>query len=223
MNLLLKIHSRNTEFFDDIVGDKWEDFKKSIIRRGVVEGVVVTQDLVIVSGHQRVRACKELGILEVPCRITHYKDFDDNTGTPKEDMILEDLICTNIMQRGVGNVNPMKMAKCICELERIYGIKRGNPQLLNNSTINKTQTDIANDMEMDRSTYLNYKKLNDLIPELQSLVESGSMKATVGYKIWAKMPHEEQEKFFNEIGRDKIKSLTQKATEEYIGQTLNIY
>lgn len=102
------------------------------------------------------------------------------------------------------------MAKCINELERIYGIQRGNNQnsLLNNST-SKTQTDIANDMEMDRSTYLNYKKLNDLIPELQSLIESGSMKATVGYKIWAKMPQDEQEKFFNEIGRDKIKTLTQ--------------
>jgi len=214
----LKNHPRNNEFFDNIVGDKWEDFKKSIIRRGVVEGVVVTQDLIIVSGHQRVRACKELGILEVPCRVTHYKDFDDNTGTPKDDMILEDLICTNIMQRGVGNVNPMKMAKCINELERIYGIQRGNPQLLNNSTIGKTQTTIASDMEMDRSTYLNYKKLNDLIPELQSLIESGSMKATVGYKIWAKMPQEEQEKFFNEIGRDKIKTLTQKATEELINE-----
>ncbi len=219
----LKVHPRNNEFFDNIVGDKWEDFKKSIIRRGVVEGVVVTQDLIIVSGHQRVRACRELGILEVPCRVTHYKDFDDNTGTPKDDMILEDLICTNIMQRGVGNVNPMKMAKCINELERIYGIQRGNNQnsLLNNST-SKTQTDIASDMEMDRSTYLNYKKLNDLIPELQSLIESGSMKATVGYKIWAKMPQEEQEKFFNEIGRDKIKTLTQKATEEYIQLYTNI-
>lgn len=40
-------------------------------------------------------------------------------------MILEDLMCTNIMQRGVGNVNPMKMAKCIKELERIYGVKQG--------------------------------------------------------------------------------------------------
>lgn len=42
------------------------------------------------------------------------------------------------------------------------------------------------------------------------------MKATVGYKIWAKMPQEEQEKFFNDIGREKIKTLTQKATQQYI-------
>ena len=30
------------------------------------------------------------------------------------------------MQRGVGNVNPMKMAKCITELERIYRIRQGS-------------------------------------------------------------------------------------------------
>ncbi|EPY6472018.1 hypothetical protein ACWO4B_002689 [Clostridium sporogenes] len=29
-------------------------------------------------------------------------------------------------QRDVGNVNPMKMAKCIKELERIYGIRQGS-------------------------------------------------------------------------------------------------
>lgn len=48
------------------------------------------------------------------------------------------------------------------------------------------------------------------------MIENGSMKATVGYKIWAKMPQEEQEKFFEEIGREKLKTMTQKATEQYI-------
>jgi len=132
--------------------------------------------------------------------LTHYKDFDDNTGTPKDDMILEDLICTNIMQRGVGNVNAQKMCKCIMELERIYGIKNGGDRKSeqDNLTVNKTQSDLAETIGISRQQLQDYKKLNDLIPELQSLIESGSMKATVGYKIWAKMPQEEQEKFFNE-------------------------
>lgn len=102
------------------------------------------------------------------------------------------------MQRGVGNVNAQKMCKCIMELERIYGIKRGNPQLRDNLVINKTQEDLAETIGITPRQLQDYKKLNDLIPELQSLIESGSMKATVGYKIWAKMPQEEQEKFFNE-------------------------
>ncbi|WP_102400468.1 sigma factor-like helix-turn-helix DNA-binding protein [Haloimpatiens massiliensis] len=101
-------------------------------------------------------------------------------------------------QRGVGNVNPMKMAKCIKELERIYGIYNGNHKIkeLNNSTP-KNQTDLANQFDIDRTQYLNYKKLNELIPELQELVENNQLKATTAYKIWAKMPQEEQEKNLN--------------------------
>ncbi|MDU1413475.1 MAG: hypothetical protein E6929_11745 [Clostridium sp.] len=133
----------------------------------------------------------------------------------KEDMILEDLICTNIMQRGVGNVNPMKMAKCIMELERIYGIRQGSAGKYHpNNSDGKTQKNLADNMGVNQDTITNYKKLQKLIPELQDLIEEGEMKATVGYKVWAKMSVEEQEKFFNEIGADKIKILTYKATEE---------
>lgn len=217
----LKEHPRNREFFDDIYGDRWEDFKQSVVRRGVVEPIVVTQDLLVVSGHQRVRACKEIGLLEIPCRITYYPDYDEKYNRTKDDMILEDLICTNIMQRGVGNVNPMKMAKCIQELERIKGIKVGNNQFRGSdimSEANSTQKDLATEIGLDERQLRRYKQLNDLIPDLQQMVENGSMKATVGYKIWAKMSEEEQEKFFNDIGKEKIKTMTQKATQEYINK-----
>ncbi|MFO1442826.1 ParB N-terminal domain-containing protein [Bacillus sp. Bva_UNVM-123] len=212
-------HPRNSEFFDDITGDKWEDFKKSVVRRGVVEGVVITQDLIIVSGHQRVRACKELGILEIPCRVTHYPENDPQTGNPKEDMILEDLISTNILQRGIGNVNPMKMARCIVELERIYGIRQGSaykkPES-DNITQLKTQSDFAKELGISKQQLHEYKKLNELIPEFQELVEEGKLKATTAYKIWAKLPQEEQEKFLSEVGKERISQMTQKQTDEYI-------
>lgn len=225
----LKPHPRNQEFFDDIPKERWDDFIKSIVRRGVVEAIVVTQDLLIVSGHQRVKACKEIGILEIPCRITHYPDEDEKLHISKDDMILEDLICTNIMQRGVGNVNPMKMARCIRELERIYGVKKGgngsnqytNKELNGNNFVeapNKTQDDLAKQIGIDQRQLQNYKKLNELIPELQSLVETGALKSTTAYKIWAKLPQDEQEKFFNDIGQEKIKQLTQKKTEQIISE-----
>ena len=211
-------HPRNSEFFDDITGDKWEDFKKSIVRRGVVEGVVVTQDLVIVSGHQRVRACKELGIVAVPCRVTHYPDNDPQTGNPKEDMVLEDLISTNILQRGIGNVNPMKMARCIVELERMYGIRNGGDRKSesNNFTPMKSQTDLAVDIGMSKQQLANFKKLHRLIPELQEMVEGGDLKATTAQLIWSKLSNDEQEKFFNEIGKEQIANMTQKQTQEYL-------
>lgn len=106
-------------------------------------------------------------------------------------------------QRGVGNVNPMKMAKCIKELERIYEIRQGSNNEKgvnqytgdgNNFADQKSQQDLAKQIGIDQRQLQNYKKLNELIPELQSLVENNQLKATTAYKIWAKMPKEEQEK-----------------------------
>nr|WP_259544961.1 hypothetical protein [Heyndrickxia oleronia] len=169
--------------------------------------------------YQRVRACKELGIVDVPCRVTHYPENDPQTGNSREDMILEDLISTNILQRGVGNVNPMKMARCIVELERIYGIRQGSAfkkAESDNLTQLKTQSNFASELGISKQQLQDYKKLNQLIPDLQDLVEDGKLKATTAYKIWAKLPQDEQEKFFNEIGGNEIAKMTQKQTDEYV-------
>ncbi|CUN95578.1 hypothetical protein [Clostridium perfringens] len=70
-----------------------------------------------------------------------------------DDMILEDLISTNIMQRGVGNVNPMKMAKCITELKRIKGIRQGGfrgNQYTKNQNKKYNQSDMAEELGITR-------------------------------------------------------------------------
>lgn len=112
-------------------------------------------------------------------------------------MILEDLISTNLMQREVGNVNAQKMCRCINELERIYGIKAGRPEKLPNNSV-VTQEQLAKQIGIGVDTLQNYKKLNNLIPELQSLVEHDSLKATTAYKIWAKMPQGERNTYLKE-------------------------
>lgn len=215
-------HPRNREFFDDIHGDKWEDFLESVKRNSVIEPIVATQDLMIVSGHQRVNASKQLGILAVPCSIRHYADFDDRLKVPKEDKILEELISTNLMQRGIGNVNPMKMARCIQELERIYGIKRGgdhgnqfteakphNPNL-------PTQDKLAELMGISQDQLIRYKQLLDLIPDIQNLVDKGKLKPTVAHKILAKLPQDEQEDIINKLGGERLSKMTQKEVERHV-------
>ena len=100
----LKPHPRNNEFFDDMTGDEWEDFKESIKTSGIIEPIVVTKDMIILSGHQRVRAAKELGISTVMVDIRKYEN---------DEQVLKDLIETNIRQRGVGNPNPIKLGRFI--------------------------------------------------------------------------------------------------------------
>lgn len=81
----------------------------------------------------------------------------------------------------------MKMARCITELERIYGIRKGSAGKVSslesdNLTPNKTQSDLANQLSISKQQLSDYKKLNNLIPELQSLVDD-ALKATTAYKI----------------------------------------
>lgn len=117
------------------------------------------------------------------------------------------------MQRGVGNVNPMKMAKCIMELERIKGVRQGSAGKVSldgqNDHPKYSQEDLANEIGLKPRQIRRYKELLKLIPELQDMVENENIKASMGYNVWAKMSQEEQEKFFNDIGREKIKTLTQ--------------
>ncbi|WP_152606919.1 hypothetical protein [Clostridium tyrobutyricum] len=88
----------------------------------------------------------------------------------------------------------MKMAKCIIELERIYGSHQGNGsnQYIkkadrNNFAQQKTQEDLAKQLGIDERQLQNYKKLTRLIPELQSMVEHDALKSTTAYKILIKL------------------------------------
>lgn len=111
------------------------------------------------------------------------------------------------------------MARCIQELERIYGIQYGGDRKssLNNSNL-KNQSDLAKELGIDRTQLINYKKLLTLIPELQDLIENGTLSPTVGYKVLSKLNKQEQEKLIAEFGKDYISKLTQKKAEELIAK-----
>ncbi|MDY2728558.1 MAG: hypothetical protein SOV35_00550 [Clostridium sp.] len=103
------------------------------------------------------------------------------------------------MQRGVGNINPLKMAKCIKELERIKGIRNGSANEKGNNRIGDrknfadqfSQNDLSEDLGLTTRQVQNYKSLLNLIPELQDLVETGELKASIGYTVLSKLPKEE--------------------------------
>ena len=211
----LKPHPRNNEFFDDMSGEKWKEFLESIKSRGVIEPIVITPDKVIVSGHQRVRACKELGIKTVMCDVHTYNS---------EDEILQDLLETNIRQRGDVGGSAKKVGLRIKELERIYGIKKGSTHfqgnqyfevVTNNSeSPTKTQEQLAKDMGMSVDTLINYKMLTDMIPELSDLVDTGIVTKTTALAIMKNLPENEQKEFIESISIDK--KYTQKQMDEEI-------
>ena len=193
----------NEYFFDDITGEDWEAFKLSIQQQGVIEPVLVTQDSDrIISGHQRVRAVKELGVSEISVRYAGEKMqriVKDENGLDKyvddEDKILLCLLETNLKQRGNGNPNPVKMGRCIKELERLYGIQNGNNQygrVPNNSETTLTQAGLAERMGMSVDTLGNLKKLADMPGEVGNAICTGLLTQTTALKGLKKLPEEEQ-------------------------------
>lgn len=188
----LHFHPRNHEFFDDITGEKWDELLNSIKfrvengKRGNIDPIIVTEDFTIVSGHQRVRAFKELGIPTIDGEIVHY-----NT----EDEVLCDLIETNIRQRGNVGGSVQKIGKRIKELERIYGIKHGNNQtggVVNLSSPQKTQEQLAKDLGISIKTLHRYKELADIIPEVSDLLDEDKITQTAALSIIKKLSEEEQ-------------------------------
>lgn len=209
---LLTPHPQNDYFFDDITGDAWTTFLDSIRTSGVIEPIVITPSNMIVSGHQRVRACKELGIQDIKYVVNSYED---------DDQILKDLIETNLRQRGIGNPNPVKLGRCIKELERIYGIQHGgdhgNQYTVasgNNFQLPKSQSELAADLNMDIRTMHNYKRLADLIPEVQDFLDTGMITPTTALAISRQLSMDDQKEFMSQL--DKEVKYTQSKIQEGI-------
>ena len=191
-----------------MTGDAWEAFKESIKTSGIIEPIVVTKDMTIISGHQRVRAAKELGISTVMVDIRKY----ENDQQP-----FKDLIATNIRQRGIGNPNPIKLGRCIKELERIYGVEHGGDRKTSNPKLSDlNQSDIAEMIGISVDTLNNYKKLTELIPELEDLVETGILAPTTATALVKRMTPSEQEDFVKSM--DITQKITQKQVQQYINE-----
>ena len=95
-------------------------------------------------------------------------------------LVLVRVLLRDIRQRGIGNPNPVKLGRCIKELERIYGVRDGSANEKGSNRIGEpkvsddqlSQSDIADMIGISVDTLSNYKKLTELVPELQDWVET---------------------------------------------------
>ena len=210
----LKPHPKNDYFFDDMSGDKWNEFVESVRTSGVIEPIVITQEKVIVSGHQRVRACKELGITSINAEVRIYND---------EDAIIKDLLETNVRQRGEIGGSTVKLGRRIMELERLYGIRNGGDRKsagirMNNVLSDKehphTQEELAANLGIDVKTLRNAKRLVSLPSEIQDLVSDGNISASTASRLIARLSPAEQEQLAASL--PAAERLTQTQVQEYI-------
>lgn len=80
------------------------------------------------------------------------------------------------------------MGRIICELERIYGVRQGSAGKvsLDSPMATPKQSDIVDQLGLDKDTYLRYKKLTTLIPELQDMVDSDQISTSVASRTYGK-------------------------------------
>lgn len=212
----LNPHSKNDYFFDDMSGDKWDEFVESVRTSGVIEPIVITQDKVIVSGHQRVRACKELGITSINAEVRIYDD---------DDAIIKDLLETNVRQRGDIGGSTVKLGRRIKELERIYGIRQGSAggtgsnqyassAIGTSSKIQFTEEELATRLGIGLDTLKRAKILVSLPQEIQDLVEAGNISPSTASRLIARLSPEEQEQLAASL--PATEKLTQKQVQQYI-------
>ena len=118
-----------------------------------------------------------------------------------------------VTSSGIENTNTVKFGRCVAELERIYGIRNGSANEKGNNRIgerpnvsDKTQSDLAEDLGVDKKTLQRAKKLAELPEEFQQMVMEDKITPSIASRMIARLTPEEQKQLLEQIGgknRDK--------------------
>ena len=164
----LKSHPNNNATFRDLAGEEFEDLKASIRDHGIIEPVVVNQHGVIICGHQRVRACHELGITEVPVVVREVASDEEH-----ETLLIEE----NLRRRQLLPSESFKAVKRLYELRGLDGVK-GGPSA-NRSTVEQ----LAKELDKSPTTVKTMRTLANLIQPLASMLDNGEITQKVAYQL----------------------------------------
>ena len=167
-------------------GKRLEDMIESIEQYGVIVPIVVWKnenDFIILSGHNRVEACKKLGLNEIPCVI-------------KEDLTMEEATLivteTNFMQRSFSDLSHSERAYT---LEQHYkalkcqGKRNDLLQEIGNLMKNGTEKSeyniekVGNEYNLSKDTVARYMRLAKLNEDLLQKVDNESLSFMVAYNI----------------------------------------
>lgn len=164
----LKTHPLN-RIFGDLPKQEFDALKKDIELRGVQTRIDISEGNVIVCGHQRVKACKELKIREIKVRI--LKNWT-------EDKIREHLIKDNVLRR---QLNEQQLAASGKELERIYeGRHGGDRAKAPIGAVGKTTELVAKELSISGRSYERIKKVSEMAVDDKGIKElwNGGKKAS---------------------------------------------
>lgn len=92
----LKPFPSHEQYFWNMKGKNYINFLQSIETSGVICPILITRDKMIISGHQRVRACMDLGIETIPA---NYLCCNNLNSRSLNDVLLREFIWSNMFTR----------------------------------------------------------------------------------------------------------------------------
>ncbi|WP_342441412.1 ParB N-terminal domain-containing protein [Lysinibacillus sp. FSL K6-0075] len=146
-----------------------EERQEELEANGIRDAIKCTPAFTVISGHQRLRIAKDLGLTEVPVDIIDVDEWEAEYL----------LIAENVERRGVAEQDAIKKARIAQFLKEYWGIKQGSrSDLVENQRSMKDVAETIGESEWSTRQIL---KLNKLIPQLQRLVSTGKLGTTSAY------------------------------------------
>jgi hypothetical protein len=101
LNMEIKINNEYASLVPELTKEEYESLKESIKQNGIWVPLIVNQDGVLLDGHHRYKACKELGIVE-----PHYIVKEVNNKYDEEFFIID----CNLKRRQLNNFQKVELA-----------------------------------------------------------------------------------------------------------------
>lgn len=203
----LKIHPRNSEFFDDVSGEDYERFKSSIENEGILTPLVVAPDMTLISGHQRLHAAKDLKLATVPV-IINENLIDDN-------MKLRALIAANFGR--LIYTNSPKWTKATAEYVKLVGYgKDGRPKKHSlRGNVSKSLDEISKELGISKTKLSRAIAIENKLSEpLKEFFYSGEIGINVAADILSSLSKEEQAAILEKL--DAGQKYSTKQIQSYI-------
>jgi ParB/RepB/Spo0J family partition protein len=185
----LQPHPRQAEFFGDMRGGAFAELVASIKDESLHQPIEITPGDVVIDGHQRLRAAKELGLEEIEVWVRD--DLED------EDAIDRRHIEANATRRQLGRLDQARLIKALYAIERR---RTGRPD---GAARGDTRDRIARRFGLDGRTAQRWMNVLETPREVQDACSAGKLPMTQAEKV-GRLPEAEQELIAGQIrgGRD---------------------
>ena len=192
-----RLRFSSSRLFREHSQEELRSLARSIRRVGVLHSPVVRPlpdgTYEVISGHGRVKAARMAGLEEIAVKVVELDDASAEVA----------LIDANVEVRPPS---PMELARAIRRRKELLirvrqAGKPGKEILGQNDPGTKFQTRelLARELGISPRQVSRYDALNDLIPELQEMVEKGTLGVTVGSYL-GQLPREVQQELFDALG-----------------------